>query len=53
MHGQIVCRIEDLAAFWSSLPASGAAADAHAGADPAAEFRKSRLDFPRPSRRTS
>jgi cytochrome c553 len=38
--------IENLAAFWSSLPAAGSAADAHAGADPAAEFRKSRLEFP-------
>jgi hypothetical protein len=38
--------IENLAAFWSSLPAAGAAADAHAAADPAAEFRKSRLEFP-------
>jgi cytochrome c553 len=38
--------IENLAAFWSSLPAAGAAAGAHAGADPAAEFRKSRLEFP-------
>ncbi len=33
--------IENLAAFWSSLPAGGPAA-----ADPAAEFRKSRMNFP-------
>lgn len=33
--------IENLAAFWSSLPAGGTAA-----ADPAAEFRKSRMSFP-------
>jgi cytochrome c553 len=38
--------IENLAAFWSSLPAAGAGPDVHAGADPAAEFRKSRLEFP-------
>jgi cytochrome c553 len=38
--------IENLAAFWSSLPVAGAAADAHARADPAAEFRKSRMGFP-------
>jgi cytochrome c553 len=38
--------IENLAAYWSSLPAAGTATDAHAGADPAADFRKSRLDFP-------
>jgi cytochrome c553 len=29
--------IENLAVFWSSLPVAGAAADAHASADPAAE----------------
>ena len=34
--------IENLAAFWSSLPAG----DAHGAADPAAEFRKSRMSFP-------
>jgi len=34
--------IENLAAFWSSLPAG----DAHGAADPAAEFRKSRMTFP-------
>src|SRR5262249_16190022 len=33
--------IENLAAFWSSLPAGGTAS-----ADPAAELRKSRMDFP-------
>lgn len=33
--------IENLAAFWSSLPPGGTAA-----ADPAAEFRKSRMSFP-------
>ena len=36
--------IANLAAFWSSLPA-GVTADPHA-ADPAAEFRKSRMSFP-------
>jgi cytochrome c553 len=36
--------IGNLAAFWSSLPA-GVTADPHA-ADPAAEFRKSRMGFP-------
>jgi cytochrome c553 len=34
--------IENLAAFWSSLPPG----DAHGAADPAAEFRKSRMTFP-------
>jgi cytochrome c553 len=34
--------IENLAAFWSNLPA----ADVHGAADPAAEFRKSRMMFP-------
>jgi cytochrome c553 len=34
--------IENLAAFWSSLPAG----DAHGAADPAADFRKSRMTFP-------
>ena len=34
--------IENLAAFWSSLPAG----DAHGAADPAAELRKSRMSFP-------
>src|SRR5215471_11784128 len=33
--------IENLAAFWNSLPSGGTAT-----ADPAAEFRKSRMDFP-------
>ena len=33
--------IENLAAFWSSLPAGGTVT-----ADPAAEFRKSRMSFP-------
>ena len=37
--------IENLAAFWSSLPAGGAA-NAHSAADPAAEFRKSHMTFP-------
>jgi cytochrome c553 len=37
--------IENLAAFWSSLPASAGAHDA-AIADAAAEFRKSRMIFP-------
>lgn len=35
--------IENLAAFWSSLPAAGAA---HEGADPAGGIRKSRMTFP-------
>jgi len=34
--------IENLAAFWSSLTPG----DAHGAADPAAEFRKSRMTFP-------
>lgn len=34
--------ISNLAAFWSSLPAGGPAS----AADPAAEFRKSRMSFP-------
>jgi len=38
--------IADLAAFWSSMPVGGAA-DAHGAADPAAEFRKSRMEFPK------
>jgi cytochrome c553 len=37
--------VENLAAYWSSLPAGGAV-DAHTAADPAAEFRKSRMTFP-------
>ncbi|HEV7606733.1 MAG TPA: cytochrome P460 family protein [Steroidobacteraceae bacterium] len=37
--------IENLAAFWSSLPA-GPGAVTDAAADPAAEFRKSRMVFP-------
>jgi cytochrome c553 len=37
--------IENLAAFWSSLPANAGAADP-AVADAAAEFRKSRMIFP-------
>lgn len=37
--------IANLAAYWNSVPAVDAAASAH-GADPAAEFRKSRMDFP-------
>ncbi len=35
--------IANLAAFWNSLPADAAT---HGGADPAAEFRRSRLEFP-------
>jgi cytochrome c553 len=37
--------IGNLAAFWSSLPAAGPV-DPHGAADPAAEFRKSRMTFP-------
>jgi len=45
LQAQLVAfRSRDLAAFWSSLPA-GVTADPHA-ADPAAEFRKSRMSFP-------
>jgi cytochrome c553 len=38
--------IANLAAFWSSVPAGGAAAGGAAAADPAVEFRKSRMTFP-------
>jgi cytochrome c553 len=37
--------VENLAAYWSSQPAGGAA-DAHGAADPAAEFRKTKMTFP-------
>jgi cytochrome c553 len=37
--------VENLAAYWSSLPAGGVAA-AHGAEDPAAEFRKTRMTFP-------
>ncbi|MBC8026303.1 MAG: cytochrome P460 family protein [Steroidobacteraceae bacterium] len=37
--------VDNVSAYWSSLPAGGAA-DAHAAFDPAAEFRKSRMTFP-------
>ena len=37
--------VENLSAYWSSLPAGGAT-DAHTGGDPAAEFRKTRMTFP-------
>jgi cytochrome c553 len=36
--------VANLAAFWNSLPSG--AADAHGGADPAAQFRQSRMTFP-------
>jgi cytochrome c553 len=37
--------VEDLAAYWSSLPAAGVSG-AHGADDPAAEFRKTRMTFP-------
>jgi cytochrome c553 len=37
--------VENLAAYWSSLPAGGGA-DPHTVPDPAAEFRKTRMTFP-------
>jgi cytochrome c553 len=37
--------VGNLAAYWSGVPAGGGAA-AHGGEDPAAEFRKSRMNFP-------
>jgi cytochrome c553 len=37
--------VENLAAYWSSLPASGATHD-HAAPDPAADFRRTRMTFP-------
>jgi cytochrome c553 len=37
--------VENLAAYWSSLPAGGVA-DAHTPPDPAAEFRRTRMTFP-------
>ncbi len=37
--------VDNLAEYWSSLPAGGAA-EAHTASDPAAEFRKSRMTFP-------
>ena len=39
--------VDNLSAYWSSVPAGGAAgANAHAIEDPAAGFRKSRMTFP-------
>jgi cytochrome c553 len=37
--------VENLAAYWSSLPPGGVA-DAHTAADPAAALRKTRMTFP-------
>lgn len=37
--------VENLSAYWSSLPAGGAT-DVHAVPDPAAAFRKTRMTFP-------